>query len=243
MWPQAWLIKLPWLTKLTKRWVRLMVASFQSDEAGAMYPTLPPSESANVSEVLHRIADSAHRFLKGIRNLSDQQLIHAARDSAADIQLQPQAAEDVRRLGLILDEIQRAQSRLSNDNAIKAAKARSDKIKQELVASGEVLVSKDFAELAGISRQAVHKGLQAGTYFALQPGGRELYYPAFLADKELRALGLTDALNILADETPWNKWLFFTTQLGSLAGRTPLQALRDRAKEPVLTAARAYRER
>jgi hypothetical protein len=209
----------------------------------AMYPAMPSPDSAALSDVLRRIADAAHQFLKGMQNLSDQQLIDAARDTAPNLHFKPETTEDVRRLRLILDELQRAQAKTASERAINSAKARSEKIKQELVASGEVLLAKDFADLAGISRQAVHKGMRSGTYFALQPGGRELYYPAFLADKELRALGLNDALMILADETPWNKWLFFTTPLGSLGGKTPLQALRNRSKEQVLTAARAYCER
>jgi len=113
----------------------------------------------------------------------------------------------------------------------------------ELVTRGELVPSEVLAKALGISRQAIHKGLKGKRFFALETGGRELYYPTFFADKDLREAGLDEALAILASENAWSKWLFFTTPSGFLGGLKPIEALRRNKREQVLTAARAYLER
>ena len=52
------------------------------------------------------------------------------------------------------------------------------------------------------------------------------YYPAFFADPEIDRADLGDVIERLAGVSGWGMYVFFTTPKSSLAGRTPLDALR-----------------
>ncbi|GLQ87259.1 hypothetical protein [Dyella flagellata] len=204
--------------------------------------TLP---AETILQLLQQLKEVTKKVQKATHSLRKPLLRAATGHDLAPIKLERDAFNEVRRLRQFLEEVEAADhpQLLENMHAVAKAQARSEADKQELVASGQVLPANAFAKKAGISRQAVNKGKQNGSYFALKPKGRELYYPIFLADSELRELGLDEALKILKDETSWSKWLFFTNRRGSLGNKTPLEALHDRAKEQVLNAARAYRDR
>ena len=204
---------------------------------------LPRNPQKAVRGVIESVIGSAGGFLRRLRDVPEQQLLDIAQKLAPDLELEQETVEDIRRLRLLLDGIETAQIRARNSHALRNARTRADKIKMDLVAKGELVPSEALAKALGISRQAVHKGLKSRRLFALEAGGRELYYPSFFADKDLREAGLDEALAILAGENAWSKWLFFTTPSGFLGGLTPVEALKQSKGEQVLVAARAYLER
>lgn len=204
---------------------------------------LPSNPQQAVRGIIEDVIGSASGLVRRLRSVPEQQLLDIAQKLAPDLDLEQDSAETIRRLRLVLDGIESAQIRARNSHALQSAKDRAKKIKIDLVATGELVPSEVLAKTLCISRQAVHKGLKSKRFFALEAGGRELYYPAFFADKELREAGLDEALAILASENAWSKWLFFTTSSGFLGGLNPLEALKRNKREQVLTAARAYLER
>lgn len=134
------------------------------------------------------------------------------------------------------------QASARNAQALKTARECAATIKCDLIAKGELVPADVLGQALGLSRRAIHEAAKAGRMFAIEAGGGEHYYPAFLADQDLRTHGPEDVLSILASASGWNKWLFFTTPSGALGSATPLEALRERRREAVQTAARAYIE-
>lgn len=122
----------------------------------------------------------------------------------------------------------------------RAAAARD--VVPDLIASAQVMASTDFAQRMGWTRQALSKALQARRVFFLESGG-ERYYPAFYDDRRQERRHLEAVSKLLGDLPGGSKWLFFTTPKGSLAGRTPLQALTRGKLDAVKTAAQGYAER
>lgn len=203
----------------------------------------PPTVTKAFDTVIESLTQGLHRQLKALVGMPEQQLRELAHLYAPTLELEPEAAEDLRRLRVLLDSIEVAQVRARNLHALEHGRQRAGTIKHDLVAKGELVSADDLGKALGISRQAVHKAAKSGRLFAVEAGGREHYFPTFLADQDLRANGLEDVLSILAGESGWSKWLFFTTSSGALGDTTPLEALRQRRHEAVQTAARAYLER
>lgn len=232
------------LTRLTSG-ARLSLHPRDTPMPSAARRTAPPSPA--VTEAFDTVIDSLtqglHRQLKTLVDMPEQQLRELARRYAPTLELEPEAAEDLRRLRVLLNSIEGAQVHARNLHVLEHARQRAGTIKHDLVARGELVSADDLGKALGISRQAVHKAARSGRLFAVVAGSREHYFPTFLADQDLRANGLEDVLLILAGESGWSKWLFFTTRSGALGDTTPLEALRQRRHEAVQIAARAYLER
>jgi hypothetical protein len=112
----------------------------------------------------------------------------------------------------------------------------------ELIASGQIVPSSEFAQRLGWTRQALSKALRARRVFFLESGG-ERYYPAFFFEGIQERRHLEAVSKILADLPGGAKWLFFSTPKGSLSGRTPLQALARGELAAVKTSAEGYADR
>ncbi|WP_052631130.1 hypothetical protein [Pseudoxanthomonas suwonensis] len=203
----------------------------------------PPAVTEAFDTVIESLTQGLHRQMKALVGMPEQQLHDLARRYAPTLDLDPETAQDLRLLRVLLDGLETAQVRARNQEALETARQRAATVKHDLVARGELVPADELGKALGISRQAVHKGAKTGRLFAVEAGGREHYFPSFLAEQELRANGLEDVLSILGGESGWSKWLFFTTPSGALGGMTPLEALRERRRGAVQTAARAYTER
>lgn len=114
--------------------------------------------------------------------------------------------------------------------------------RRALVEAGEVVGSEKFAELLGVTRQALSKAVGANRMFFIQVDGRR-YYPRFFADPGLDRNKLEECCRALQDLPGGEKWVFFTLPKGSLGGATPLDALRQGKYAQVLTAARGFAQR
>jgi len=124
-----------------------------------------------------------------------------------------------------------------NTAALGGAVAYGDAIKQQLVASGELIPTDTLSKLLGVSR----KGLKDRNLFSLMVGRRK-FYPQFFADGRLFDAGLGDVLASIANRAPWSQWLFLTTPSGFLAGLTPIEALKQKRRREVLAAVHGYLE-
>lgn len=240
-------VELSRLSKLTKLTNASRMSPYPRDipmpTAARTAAPPPPAVTEAFDTVIESLTQGLHRQLKALAGMPEQQLRELAHRHAPTLGLDPEAAKELRQLRVLLEGIEAAQVRTHNLQALEDARQRAATVKYDLVARGELVSAEELGKALGISRQAVHKGAKAGRLFAVEAGGREHYYPTFLADQELRANGLEDVLSILAGETGWSRWLFFTTPSGALGGTTPLEALRQRRRGAVQTAARAYLER
>lgn len=68
-------------------------------------------------------------------------------------------------------------------------------------------------------------------------------YPSFYLDSRVDRRKLERVSKALGALPGWEKWRFFTTPKGSLAGLTPLDALKNGKYAEVLTAAAGFAER
>jgi hypothetical protein len=153
------------------------------------------------------------------------------------------ALEELRKSAVKLDVLIDEKSRRRNLSTLEAARSRGQLLQEGLIDKGLVVTASVLAEALGVTPQAVNKGVQDGRYFALSGFKRGLFYPAFLADPELRDRGLLKLVRALGDEDPWSKWHFLTSLSGFLGGVTPLDAVRAGLLAEALTAAGGYLER
>jgi biotin operon repressor len=129
-----------------------------------------------------------------------------------------------------------------SEKRMRAARARGRAFRDDLIANKKVLPSGEFAAALSVSRQALSKAVQSGRLFALEAGG-ENYYPSFYLDCKVDRRKLERVSKTMGALSGWERWRFFTTPKGSLAGLTPLDALKKGKYEEVLTAATGFAER
>ena len=207
----------------------------------AHQPTLP--ELAIQKAIDRLVGMTGSDFMQSLASVSDEKLKEMTQSYIPTLGLKVSDRHALQRLQLLLEVAEQSMARLQNNSALRAAKARSTQVKDQLVRSGQLVSAAELADALGITRQAVHKAQKAGRFFALEAGGRDLYYPAFFADADLRENGLDKILRVLSLESSWSKWLFLTSSSGALGGSTPLDALRSSKLEPVLEVARASLDR
>ena len=98
---------------------------------------------------------------------------------------------------------------------------------QELAANGVLVGESEFKFRLRWNARAVEAALAAKRVFALEHEGLR-YFPAFFADATAKRRRQLEAITRnLTTLSPGGKWLFFTRPKGSLAGRTPLEALSE----------------
>lgn len=111
------------------------------------------------------------------------------------------------------------------------------------ILEGLLLPSSAICERMKITRAALSKAAAAGRMFSVQgPSGMQLY-PAFYADSMSNRRMQYRVSQALGQLSGAIKWHFFTTPKHSLAGRTPLVAIKEGDIEAVMRAAEGYKER
>ncbi|WP_018077080.1 hypothetical protein [Thiobacillus denitrificans] len=126
---------------------------------------------------------------------------------------------------------------------LRLAKASAIKARLELVRQKEILPAREFSEALGISLGALNREVKAYRLFAMELAG-ETYYPAFYLHRPPDRMKIKRACKALGDLDGWEKWRFFTTPKGSVAGRTPIQALEgDEALQAAIASAVGFAER
>lgn len=100
----------------------------------------------------------------------------------------------------------------------------------------------DGAKLLGVTRQALHKRIKAGTALGMM-NGEELVLPKLqwdTTDKRVRFVpGLADIVKTFGEAGGWSALQFLLENNPNL-GRPPIDALRGGDIEPAVAAARAY---
>lgn len=103
--------------------------------------------------------------------------------------------------------------------------AEAHKLRGTLVAQGALLPEAQMAVRLGMTPTALVDTCRRYRLFAVDVENCA-YYPAFLADPEIDRADLGDVIERLAGVSGWGMYVFFTTPKSSLAGQTPLAALR-----------------
>jgi hypothetical protein len=94
----------------------------------------------------------------------------------------------------------------------------------------------------GISRQAVDKRQKAGRLLGVELPKRGVLYPAWQFSETGTLAGVVDVLAALCDHDACAQARFFTTENDRLAGKRPLDLLRQGKLERVLEAANVFGE-
>lgn len=100
----------------------------------------------------------------------------------------------------------------------------------------------EFKKSLNMSTGSIAKALAGGALFVVRQDGQQLY-PSFFADPTLKRRQLIAVTRLLKDLDGFTKWQFFVATKGSLAGRTPLAALREGDLRQVKVAAEGAAER
>lgn len=106
-----------------------------------------------------------------------------------------------------------------------------------LESNGGVLSPSSVAKLLGVSRQSVGQRRAANKLLAVE-GPRGYLYPYWQFDGAEPLAGISEVLELLADEDPWTRFIFFLSENEASHGKRPLDLLRKKNLEPVLRAAR-----
>ena len=109
--------------------------------------------------------------------------------------------------------------------------------RRELLESdGGVLSPSSVAQLLGVSRQSVGQRRSANKLLAIE-GPRGYLYPYWQFDGAKLLAGMSEVLDLLADEDPWTRFIFFLSENEASHGKRPLDLLRKKNLKPVLRAA------
>lgn len=108
--------------------------------------------------------------------------------------------------------------------------------------SEQLLDVEVFRASMGMSRRALANALATGGVFGVEIGG-VVRYPAFYCDPRLQRRRLYAVSRRLGELTGGTKLAFLVTPKGSLARRTPLQAIAAGNMAAVLSAADGAAER
>lgn len=121
------------------------------------------------------------------------------------------------------------------------ARLRGIEARQQLLESeGGTISAEEAGRALGVQRQAVDKRRQAGTLLGLSTGGHGYRYPSWQFTRDGVLGGLEPTLRALARHDDWMKLAFFVTGNDRLAGRSPVERLRDGKVNEVLDAAQVY---
>ena len=123
-----------------------------------------------------------------------------------------------------------------------AAFLRGAEMKRTLLKTeGGVLSAPQLAEHLGITPQGLGKKREKGQVFWLEVGDGYVY-PAFQVGSSGLLPGIREVLDAFEEDNPWSRVNFMLTGDARLAGRRPLDVLRDGDIKAVTRAARGYGE-
>jgi len=94
--------------------------------------------------------------------------------------------------------------------------------RQKLVDRGELVP----INMLGISSAVVHEMVATGRLFTIEFNGTP-FYPAFFNTPGLDTKKLGDLCQILGPLSGSQKWQFFTRPKNSLAGKSPIDSIKD----------------
>lgn len=137
----------------------------------------------------------------------------------------------------------RERSSKANRKFLEQMTTQSKAARAKDVKEGRLLPAVQVWTRLNISKQAVSKAVKENRMFTLDGPSGESLYPAFFTDEHYNRRALEKVSKALGNIPGPSKWQFFTTGKGSLAGRTPLDALAAGKVEEVLVTAVGFVER
>ncbi len=93
----------------------------------------------------------------------------------------------------------------------------------------------------GLCKQALNKAQSVNRVFSLDIEGQR-YYPSFFLDPRYDRAKLEKVSKVLGDLPAASKLHFFMSRRGSLAGKTPLEALAAGQFDKVMNSAQGFAE-
>jgi hypothetical protein len=185
---------------------------------------------------------------KSVEEAADRIVAVAVRDEERASSIAPimnavavAAETDASSLDALIAALERPEilERLHREDPLIRARLRGIRAKQRLLhAEGGVVSGQEFANLVGVTRQAIDKRRRSGTLIGLSLGKKGYFYPVWQADID----GLKPVLAELREYGPWTQAIFMLTANSWLGGQTPLTMLRHGETQAVLTAASMYGE-
>ncbi len=133
------------------------------------------------------------------------------------------------------------------DNTAVLARVRQagEAFKAKVLAQPDMLSAEDAAGKVGKSRQTINDQRLAGKIIGLSFGSDRFRYPEWQFHDNVYGKPLEAALEALGDADAWEKWRFFTTEDGMLAGKAPAAVMQsgEFPLDRVIRAAKAFSER
>ncbi|BCQ28132.1 hypothetical protein NK8_63210 (plasmid) [Caballeronia sp. NK8] len=108
-----------------------------------------------------------------------------------------------------------------------------------LVAEGKLLHASHFCSASGMTEHKLRKEVASDRIFGVTFKGDQ-YYPSFFLVDKLDRKDLSKIVRLLAGQSGWRRWDFFTSPNASLGNVTPLQALMNGELKQVLRAAATF---
>lgn len=179
---------------------------------------------------------------KAAANVPPSTLVEAGTQSRAR---QAKASELAAELADLGDKINAIRNRLTrSDDRLIAGKAReaAQAAMRAMVEQQELVDPATFVEHRNITRQALSKALKAHRVFYVEVEGHR-YFPRFFLDPRLERRQVEEVSKVLGELPGTSKLQFFMTRKGSLAGKTPIQALADGQYSRVRVAAQGFAQR
>lgn len=144
------------------------------------------------------------------------------------------APTDVGSLAQLLSRADVVGAAVTELDPLASLMARNVEHREALLRSaGGALSAEEAGRVLGITRQAVDKRRRANTLLAFREGS-DWRYPACQFDQGDVIPGLPDVVRGLAVGGPWATLDFLLSPDTALAGKSPLQALRQGARERVM---------
>lgn len=170
-------------------------------------------------------------------------ILDAFEDCSLD-KLPDKAASGTQIVVKLLEETEAKRLHCTKTDPLENSRRRGVAARERLVqAEGGCLSGPVVAQLLGVSREAVNKRRISGKLIALSTSKRGYLYPGWqFIDRDILP-GLSGVLAVLDEEDPWMQASFMLSPNTWLEGEaSPLDLLRQRRLEEVMTAARAYGE-
>ncbi|WP_234729983.1 antitoxin Xre/MbcA/ParS toxin-binding domain-containing protein [Acidocella facilis] len=123
------------------------------------------------------------------------------------------------------------------DLALAEARTRGAARASEILSSPDMLSADGFAQLIGVTREAVRQKAARHEALGLQGAKRGVRYPTWQVTQNGSLLPDLPQLFAVLGGNPWAVYRFLTQPHATFKGKPPLEALRNGAVKPVLEAA------
>ena len=134
---------------------------------------------------------------------------------------------------------------VNNTTVIGRARQAGEVFKAKVLAQPDMLSAEDAAGRVGKSRQTINDQRLAGKIIGLSFGSNRFRYPEWQFHDSIYGKPLEAVLEVLGNADPWEKWRFFVTEDGMLAGKAPAEVMQstELPLERVIRAAKVFSER